>query len=93
MDDFNFYKISAAQRPGQMGDANGFLCFSGPGGVGQQGDSRRDIVQNILGAGGVGPPDRQGDDLRLRILDCRADEVQVIFTGSQNKAGGKLVPS
>ena len=91
--DLDLHEVAAAQLPGQAGDAHRLVGVPGPGGVGQQGDALGDVVQDVLVVLGVGPADRQGDDLRPRVPDGGLDELQGVFPGAQDKAGRKGVPA
>ena len=91
--DLDFHKVPAAQLPGQPGDAHRLLGVPGPRGVGQEGDSPGDVVQNVLLVPGVGPADGQGDEFCPGVLDGGLDELQGVFPRPQNEPGGKGVPA
>ena len=63
VNNFDLYKITTAEFPGETGNTHSFFGVSGTGSIWQQCDIVRNIIQNICKSAFIGPAQSQSDDL------------------------------
>ena len=91
MDAFNFDEIAAANLTGKTCDADSFFRIACTGGIGQQGNTLRNVVQNVVNAAKGSTAQGKGNNLCACMLYRCLDEVKRILAGAQDKAGSKFM--
>ena len=68
---------------------HGLLRVARAGGVREERDALGDVVEDVLLLLRVGAAHGERDDLRARVFDRRADEVERVLARAEDKAGGE----
>ena len=84
--DLDLDEVAAAECLGEVRNAHGFLCRAGAGGIGQQGDILRHVVEDVLLLLRVCAAHGHRDELCLGIAHGRIDEIERVLARAQDEA-------